>query len=333
MTLADHLSRYIASKDPDAVVANFNFLVSGFESEIYTFDLRRSDSSPKSFILRLFTGEGATEKLIREARGLSFLQTANYPVPALLLQETELGIMGKPFEIIEKLEGQPLWPVLATAESHKQSQLLSRFASLLAQLHQLDWRSCAENPEAYEKNPARWLDEIIAQYRSLYIKCDLKGFLQILDWLDRHKHEILVHPAIVHQDFHANNVFLCSNDDFTVIDWTQFAVSDYRIDLCWTLLIMGDLGNPDWKEKILDAYAADFNAAIQDLDYFNVIVTMKLLASTVISFKFGPETLGLRPEAVELTKEQISIYKQLARRIRTITGLTVPELETLLERV
>jgi aminoglycoside phosphotransferase (APT) family kinase protein len=333
MTLADQLSRYIASKDPDAVVANFNFLVSGFESDIYTFDLRRSDSSPKSFILRLFTGEGATEKLIREARGLSFLQTANYPVPALLLQETEPGIMGKPFEIIEKLEGQALWPVLATAESYQQGQLLSRFASLLAQLHRLGWRPCTENPEAYEKNPARLLDEIIAHYRSLYIKYDLKGFLQILDWLDRHKYEILVHPAIVHQDFHANNVFLCSNDDFIVIDWTQFAVSDYRIDLCWTLMIMGDLGNPDWKEKILEAYVVGFNTAIQNLDYFNVIVIMKLLASTVISFKFGPETLGLRTEAVELTKEQISIYKQLAQRIRTITGLTVPELETLLDRV
>src|SRR5215208_4225114 len=79
MTLVDRLSCYIASQDPDAVVANFNFLMSGFESEIYTFDLRRSDSSPKTFILRLFTGEGATGKLIREAKGLSSLQKQDIP--------------------------------------------------------------------------------------------------------------------------------------------------------------------------------------------------------------------------------------------------------------
>src|SRR5215208_3967088 len=332
MTLVDHLSRYVASQYPDAVIANFNFLVSGFESEIYTFDLRRSDSSPKNFILRLFTGEGATEKLVREARALSFLQKAGFPVPALLLQETEPGILGKPFEIIEKLAGQALWPVLATAASHQQGQLLSRFGSLLARLHRLDWRPCTENHEVYEKNPARVLDESISQYHLLYTKHDLKGFLPLLDWLDTHKHEITVQPAVVHQDFHANNVFLGSNGEFSVIDWTQFAVSDYRIDLCWTLLIMGDLGNPAWKEKILEAYTVDSNAPIQDLDYFHVIVTMKLLASTVISFKFGSETLGLRPEALQLTKEQISIYKQLAQRIRTITGLTVPELESWLER-
>ena len=184
MTLVDHLSRYIASRYADAVIADFNFLVSGFESEIYTFDLQRSDSSPKTFILRLFTGEGATEKLIREARGLSLLQKAGYPVPALLLQETEPGILGKPFEIIERLEGQALWPVLATAESHQQGQLLSRFGSLLAQLHRLDWRLFTENPEALREKSGAVARRNHSQYRLLYTKYDLKGFLQIIDWLD-----------------------------------------------------------------------------------------------------------------------------------------------------
>ena len=333
MSLADHLSRYIASRYPDAVVSDFKFLASGFESEIYTFHLQRSHSSQKNYILRLFTGEGATEKLIREARGLSLLQKAGYPVPALLLQETEPGILGKPFEIIDKLEGQALWPVLATAESHQERQLLSRFGYLLAQLHKLDWRLFTGNPDVYEKHPMLLLDEILSQYYSLYTKYNIKGFIQIIDWLDTHKYEISVRPAVVHQDFHANNVFLCSDDQLFVIDWTQFAVSDYRIDLGWTLLIMGDLGNLDWGKQIFNAYASDSNGPIEHLDYFNVIVYMKLLASTVISFTFGPKELGLRPEVLELTKEQLSIYKQLSQRIRNITSITVPELEDILERI
>jgi aminoglycoside phosphotransferase (APT) family kinase protein len=333
MTLVDRLLLYIASRYPDAVVSNFNFLASGFESEIYTFHLQLSRSSQKNYILRLFTGEGATEKLIREARGLSLLQKAGYPVPALLLQETEPRVLGKPFEIIDKLEGQALWSVLTSAESHQEGQLLSRFGLLLAQLHKLDWRLFTANPDVYEKNPTLLLDETISQYRSLYAKYNLKGFIQVTDWLDIHKYEISVRPAVVHQDFHANNVFLCSNDQLFVIDWTQFAVSDYRIDLGWTLLIMGDLGNTHWGEQIFSAYTSDSKGPIEHLDYFNVIVYMKLLASTVISFTFSPEELGLRPEALELTKEQLSIHKQLSQRIRNITGLTVPELEDVLERI
>jgi len=333
IALADQLSLYIASRYPDAVMSNFNFLVSGYESEIYTFRLQLSNISQKNYILRLFPGEGATEKLVREARGLPLLQKADYPVPALLLQEIDPNVLGKPFEIIDKLEGRVLWPLLASAESHQESQLLSRFGLLLSQLHKLDWRLFTVNPDAYEKNPTLFLDEIISQYRSLYTKYNLKGFIQIIDWLNTYKYEISVRPAVVHQDFHANNVFLCLNDQLFVIDWTQFAVSDYRIDLCWTLLIMGDLGNADWGKHIFNTYTSDSNDPIEHLDYFNVIVYMKLLASTVISFTFNPKELGLRPEALELTKKQLSIYKQLSQRLRNITGLTVPELENVLERI
>ena len=333
LPLAERLSFYISSRYPDAVLSDVDFLVSGFESELYTFHFQRPGSSPKHYILRLLTGEGAAEKLIREARGLSLLQNADYPVPALLLQETGPEILGKPFEIIERLEGQALWPVLAAADSKRQRQLLSRFGSLLAQLHQLDWRLFSEKPDMYEESPVLLLDETISYYRSLYTKYNLKGFLQIIDWLDSRRGEISIHPAVVHQDFHANNVFLCSDDRLVVIDWTQFAVSDYRIDLCWTLLIMGDFGNPAWGKQILNAYASQSGDAIEHIDYFHVIVSMKLLASTVISFTFSPEELGLRPEVVELTKEQLSIYKQLSQWMRKITGLTIPELEDVLERI
>ncbi len=333
MTLAEHLALYLASRYSDATISNFNLLAGGFESEIYTFRLQRLNSSQKNYILRLFTGEGASEKLTRESRALFLLHEAGYPVPALLLQEPGPEILGKPFEIIDKLEGQALWPVLASVESHQQRQYLSKFGSLLAQLHKLDWRLFTTNPDAYEKNPTLLLDEIISHYHSLYTKYNLKGFVQLVDWLDIHKYEVSVHPAVVHQDFHANNVFLCSNDQLFVIDWTQFGVSDYRLDLAWTLLIMGDLGNPDWKKQIFDAHASDFNDPIQHLDYFNVIAYMKLLASTAISFTFSPEELGLRPEAVKLTKEQLSIYEQIYQQIRKITGLAIPELEGVLERI
>jgi aminoglycoside phosphotransferase (APT) family kinase protein len=314
------------------VVSDVDFLISGFESEIQAFKLKRLSNSEDKYILRLFTGEGAAEKLTREAKALSLLGSAGYPVPALLLQETDPGILGKPFEIIERLEGQALWPVLAAAEPSSQRELLARFGSLLAQLHQLDWRAFAEHPDAYENRPLLLLDEIISYYRSLYTKYNLTGFLQLTDWLDGHKQEINIQPAVVHQDFHANNVFLCSDDRLVVIDWTQFAVSDYRIDLAWTLLIMGDLGNPDWGQQILNAYASHSHQPVEHLDYFHVVVSMKLLGSTVISFTFSPEELGLRPEAVELTKEQVSMYQQLSQRIRTVTGLTVPELETVLRK-
>jgi aminoglycoside phosphotransferase (APT) family kinase protein len=333
MTLADRLLLYMTSRSPEATISNFNFLARGFESEIYTFQLQSPHSPPKDHILRLFTGEGATGKLAREAKALSLLSSSGYPVPALLCQETDSQILGNPFEIISRLEGKPLWHILAGAKPDRQSQLLARFGSLLAQLHQMDWRSSATTPGAYGKNPAFLLEEIISQYRSLYTKYNVEGFLRLVDWLDTRKQEIGVQPALVHQDFHANNVLLCSDERLFVIDWTQFAVSDRRMDLAWTLLIMGDLGNMDWKNQILAAYAAHSNEPIQHLEYFHAIVSMKLLGSTVISFLFSPEELGLQPATVKLTKEQLSIYRLLARQLRELTGVPLPELEDVLETI
>ena len=331
--LASQLSRYLSFRFPEIVVSNFKFLVSGFESEIYVFRMHFVSSEAKEYILRLFTGAGATDKLIREATGLSFLQKADYPVPGMFLQEPNVSMLGKPFEIIEKLDGQALWPILTTATPEQRKRLLSRFGVLLSQLHKLDWHSFAPAVAVLENEPLSLLETVISQYRALFTKYQLNSFLEVTDWLDIHKHDINVQPALVHQDFHANNVLLCSNDQLYVIDWTQFAISDFRVDLCWTLLIMGELGNPEWGRQILHAYTTDRNSSLDQLEYFQVMVYMKLLASTVIAFTFGPQEVGLRAEAVRLTREQLTVYKQLAQRLRNMTGLTVPELLNVLERI
>lgn len=327
---SDRLSQYLVSRYPSATISDFKFLVSGFESDIYTFSLRLPSESAQNFILRLYPGEGAAEKLTREARGLHLLGQLGYPVPALLLQETDTGILGKPFEIIERLEGHALWPLLASVDAPQAIQLLDRFGILLSQLHKLDWHLFTENADSYDRNPTLLLDEMLSHYHALYTKYAVKGFFPVIDWLDLHKREVSVRPAVVHQDFHANNVFLCSNNQLSVMDWTQIAVSDYRIDLCWTLLIMGDFGRADWARQILDAYTAASDVPIDHLDYFNVLVYMKLLASTVISVHFSPQELGMRPETIESWKGQISIYRQLSHKMKSITGVLVPELETML---
>jgi aminoglycoside phosphotransferase (APT) family kinase protein len=331
--LSDCLQQYLAGRYPGATISDFQFITSGWESDVYTFTLRLPADAPKALIVRLYPGDGATEKLVCETCGLRRLHQAGYPVPAMLLYETDPAILGKPFAIMEKLEGKSLWPILAEATSSQAGHLLDRFGCLLARLHQLDWRPFTEHAACYEANPTAILDELCASLRQLYTRFDVVEFLTIVDWLEIHKSDITVRPAVVHLDFHANNVFLCSDDHLAVIDWTQITVSDYRADLSWTLMIMGDHGQPQWGERILRAYGLAANFPVEQLDYFNVITYTKLLASTVISLKTSPNKLGMRPETVESIKQQASTLKTLSRRIQHITGLTVPEIETALGHI
>jgi hypothetical protein len=98
-------------------------------------------------------------------------------------------------------------------------------------------------------------------------------------------------------------------------------------------MIMDDFGNPDWGNYILDAYKSSSNVSVEDLDYFKVIVYTKLLASTVISFLASPEDLNMRSETLEAMKKQTAIFKVLAGRTHNITGITIPELESILNTI
>jgi aminoglycoside phosphotransferase (APT) family kinase protein len=330
---SDSLRQYLAGHYPGARISDLQFIVSGWESDVYAFALDLPTDAPKAFILRLYPGDGAVEKLIRETGGLRQLRRAGYPVPATLLHETNSAILGRPFTIMEKLEGGALWPVLAGATPSQASHLLSRFGALLARLHQLDWRPFTEHAARYEANPIAMLDELLAALRQLYEEFDVVGFLAIVDWLEAQKLDITVQPAVVHLDFHANNVFLCDDGHLAVIDWTQITVSDYRADLTWTLMIMGDHGQPQWGKRILQAYSLAARNPIENLDYFNVITYTKLVASIVISLRTSPGKLGMRPQTIESIKQQASILRELSRRIQVITGLTVPEVETALNQL
>jgi aminoglycoside phosphotransferase (APT) family kinase protein len=236
---------------------------------------------------------------------------------------------------MEKVNGQGLWGAMASAEPLREDLLLDQFGRLVARLHQLDWKPFTEHTTRYQVDPAAVLEDWFAPLRRSYREYHVEGFLNVIDWLDAHKSDITVQPAVVHLDFHANNVLIdpTDNDRMTVIDWSQLTVSDYRSDLAWTLMIMGDHGKPGWREKLLIAYSAASGHTIPNLEYFDVMCYLKLLASTVVSIKVGMEKLGMRPENEDTRKEQAIYLRQFADRLHNVTGLTIPEVEAALKQL
>jgi aminoglycoside phosphotransferase (APT) family kinase protein len=325
-TLAARLQNYLAEKIPQAVIANFHFMASGFESDVYSFDFTRPGEEQPAWILRLFSGEGAAEKIARESAGLTRLKQAGYPVPTLLLSETDTEPLGKPFTILERLDGGNLWPVLAQAEPARVDQLLEQFSSLLVDLHRIDWRLFFQDTAGVESDPGTLVDDLMADARRLYQQLDLAGFVRILDWLKEHKSALQFQPAVVHMDFHANNVFQCTDSRLVVIDWTQVSVCDYRVDLGWTLMIMGDLGNPAWGEKILQAYEKASGQPVVELAYFKTLAYLKLLASSLTAVGSAAQKEGTA-QSLEPILRLAPIYREFARRIREYTGLPLPEVE------
>ncbi len=331
--ISDRFQHYFESHYPGARVINFRFLVSGFESNIYTFTFQPVTGASRPLILRVYPGENVIMKQIREANGLRLLQQAGFPVAAIFSYEADPAILGKPFTVMEKLEGKVLWPLLYQVPRAQADILLDRFSALLVRLHRLDWRPFTDQAARYEANPTLLLDEDLADSRQWFQRFGVPGFEQVTDWLEAHKSEITLQLAVVHLDFHANNVFLCDDDRLAVIDWTQVTVADYRADLSWTLLIMGDFGQPHWKEHILQAYRQEAGHPIENLDYFTVIADTKNLATTILSSQTNFAALGLNPGKADTPAQQVPTIRRLYQRIQQTTGVTIPEVEAALSVV
>lgn len=324
---------YLNAHYPSAQMADFKLISGGWECDIYGFILTFADGTSRELILRVYLGNDGVQKATHEGDGIRQLYQAGYPVPELLLQETGTAVLGQAFLVMEKLNGQSLWAALSIAPPEQEDDLLDQFGQVVAQLHQLDWRPFTPHAARYQANPTAALDDMLNGFRQQYTAFGVDGFLKVLDWMDAEKAHFMVRPAAVHLDFHANNVFLRDDERLSVIDWSQLTVADYRADLSWTLMIMGDNGKPGWGEKILAAYTRAAGHPVENLPYFEALSYTKLLGSTVISLRVGPEKLGMRPESIETMRQQGASTRSVYQRLQAITRIAVPEVEAVLQEI
>ena len=284
-------------------------------------------------VLRVYPGADAYIKSEREFRGMQQLFAAGYPVPRVLALERDASPIGKPFVIMERVEGKMMWEPLFRSPEPQQSARFALFCDLLVRLHRLDWRPFVADPAAVEQaGPYAFVDGWLAQVRRALAQFHMPDADALLDWLEARRDRVpCAHPAPVHWDFHPGNLLLRVDGSATVIDWTQIQVSDPRFDLAWTLMLVGAAEGWPWRDRILAEYERLAGAPIEELEWFEVAACGKRLFSVIVSLAAGPEALGMRPEAVELMRKQFGALRNVyqlfmvahraaAPRCRTVAG-------------
>jgi aminoglycoside phosphotransferase (APT) family kinase protein len=114
-----------------------------------------------------------------------------------------------------------------------------------------------------------------------------------------------------------------------VIDWTNVAVSDRRVDLAWTLLLMSTYGSAEPRKLVLGEYGRIAGAKIEQIEFFDVMACLRRLATIMISLGSGADRLGMRPGAEAMMKNASHIEK-VYRLLCERTGLTIEKVEDLL---
>lgn len=314
-------------------------IADGWECDVYRFGLvSEGGARREELILRMYQGANAARTAEAEFAILDELRDAAYPVPRVLALATDHPPLGKPFVIMERIDGPVLGPLLRLPSGGLDLEGFRRFVALLARLHALDWRAVAARNRFF---PIRGgLDRWLAWARTFITSFGVTDYDEAFAWLERRAPRVAPRDlAIVHQDFHPWNLLVRPSGELVVIDWTQADVLDPRLDLAWTTLLLasssglsrGPSGEPSARDLALAEYQA-IAGPVSDFEVFEVAAAVKRLASITLALSGGAEKLGMRAGSEAKMLSELRHLQTARDVLDDRSGLRIAAVEDLLDR-
>jgi aminoglycoside phosphotransferase (APT) family kinase protein len=193
----------------------------------------------------------------REAAIMRILRAQGYPVPAIVWEEPDPGVLGHPFFVMEHVAGRP-----RTDDEGLDDMLRS-----LAQLHGLG-RQAVDAIAALDGLPAgsepeQAIDAQLRHWHRVY-RSAVEYPIPLLErgfaWLRAHL-RATGPPVVVHGDPGPGNALQDSAGVAAVIDWELAHAGDAAEDWAYLALIRGRrLGSPEsWKARLAAAVDVGFD--------------------------------------------------------------------------
>lgn len=322
--LITDLSAYLNGQNPNNTklyVDSMQKLKSGWAGDIYSFHLLSDDKAiDKNLILKIYSAtEMGIYSIEKESIALKLLHKESLPVPKLFYSDTSLKYLGRPFIIMETIQGDLLWDEYNVADESRKTVLVKTFASLLFQLHSIDVKSIAPNFKT--EDTSLLISKEMEEIKKIIAALKLHEYNDLYKWLTYNQKNVQhLKPAILHRDYHPWNVIKNTDNLFYVIDWV-WGIGDYRFDLAWTVTLMERSGFEQFAQKTFDAYCEFFKGDIENFEYFKVLATLRWLLNVTSSIKSGT---NLR----EGTKEEFESFlkvpiKNALDMIKKITDISV----------
>jgi aminoglycoside phosphotransferase (APT) family kinase protein len=331
----------------------------------------RSSSVPdlpirSPLVLRVYDGTFADAKAAREGRTVFDLATTGYPVPRPYLLERNTGVIGDPFLIMDRVAGGPLFVAKSLPQAVKIFSLgFIAFVQAQVRLHRLpvgqtnpeenllknrqDGRKdhpqdnpahhlprLAEQPGAHSTSSASetapLLDRLLGVVAERIAYAPLPGLADALASLrERAARYRIAPPAIVHMDYHPQNVIVRGMRVSGVVDWVSADRGDRHLDAATTSAILATsaMDHPRWMRdnpvgntlRMLFAalYFPAYHAlAPMELDRFRygqAVAALFRLSTLGMMRARGPESVGYRSAAIaNVTPDAIRLLSRYATR-------------------
>ena len=321
--LSSKLEKYLNTQDAevDHRVEDIAEINMGWETELFTFHTV-SSKGEDDLVLRVFSEDGA-EKALKEYSLMKRLREHGYPVPMVYYVETSGDVIGKPFLVMERILGTTLDAASRSGSEEEQKMSLIQLMKLFTDLHRLDSDDFSDIPNL-PKVSSEWFMRYFGEIRDDYAQ----WLTSLLVWLEENKPSGESLMSLCHMDFHGMNVMMDNAGEPYVIDWGSSMICDYRMDLCWTLLLYTTFGGEMYHDPMLEIYEELGGKKVDDLRFYEVLAATRRIADMVKTV--GGGSAGLRDDVVELMRGQKDHYVKVHDFVEERTGVRLAELDALL---
>ncbi len=259
-SVQDKIIGYLQRKMPaarDLKLTEFVHSAGGWSHEIYVFYANwREDGRDvkRGFCLRKDPGAGLLRELSsleEQYRVIKALEPTAAPTPEAYWYEADTALLGGPFFVMEKVEGEAPNPWSKAgkqfyAEAAKRGRLPKSFVEALASLHNLDWRAAGLDFIGVPEPGKGFALREVAKWESLINQSTSKPepvLTELLMWLKANAPEAQ-RLAFVHGAYRTGNLIVKDDQVAAVIDWELQVIGDPMYDVAYVLSDLNREGSP-----------------------------------------------------------------------------------------
>lgn len=256
----DRIRDYVRAKIPHApelALTDFVQTAVGWSHEIYTFHAQWSEDGRavrRGMCLRKDPGAGLLRELSSlkdQYRVLEALQKTDLPTPKVYWFEEDESVLGGPFFIMEKVEGEAPNPWSRAgkqiyAEAAKRGKLPRSFVEALAALHNLDWRAAGLEFMGVPGPGRDFALREVSKWETLVRESSLRPdpvMTEVLMWLKANAPEAQ-RLALVHGAYRTGNLLIKDDAVSAIIDWELQVIGDPMYDVAYVLSDLNREGSP-----------------------------------------------------------------------------------------